>query len=210
MGRRNLGEVPLAGLQVVVEAIDARVFEPLGLLLVQKPERSAQRQIELALDALRGFADHVQVASRRSARGRDHAVAERARLGRAPRAGDQRLDGAEGRLARLALIRRALGAEAAVLGTGTELCVLEYVDVHLPAVKRAANAKRRVDKSKQLIGLCVEDGPGLIASEAFAGDGGVGEFLPEIGNTSGFHRAATVSAGRRPQQERPRRHWASL
>src|SRR6185503_15789348 len=83
--RDDRAVVALAGLEVVVEAIDARRREPLRLRFGQDAERRAQLDVHLGLDALGGGADRVEIALRGPARRGDHAVALGPRRVRAAR-----------------------------------------------------------------------------------------------------------------------------
>ena len=107
---------------------------------------------DLGLDALRGRADRVEVALRRSARRGDHAVALRARGVRAARALDELVDRLHRRLAARRRVLARLRAEAAVLGARAELRVLEHVQRDAAAPVRAAHAERGVEQREQLVG----------------------------------------------------------
>ena len=142
----HVGEMPAVGFQVVVEAGEARLFQLVELLAVQKPCREAHGKLRLFFEAADGLADLFHVAVReRTARSHD---------GVARNAGGFFLlrvfhdfVGAEKLVFRGAgVVVAALGAVLAVFGAASAARVHDGAEVKIVAVEFLADLVRRVAK----------------------------------------------------------------
>jgi hypothetical protein len=205
VGRHDLIVVALAGLEVVVEAIDAGGPQARGLGLGQEAERRAQLDRRLGLDALGGFADHVEVALRRAAGRGDHAVAAGLGGDRAPRAFDQLVDRLHRRLAAGRAVARRLRAEPAVLGTGAGLGVVEDVEQDPLAPVVAPDLVGGVEQRQEVGGRRAQHRGGVGAIDRRAGQGAVGEGVPARAGLDHRRGHYTSRAGRGPYRTLPLR-----
>ncbi len=173
--RADLGVVALARVEVVVEPIDARLFQSPRLGFVEQPDGDADVHRNFGLDRLDDVDEEIDLPIGRSPATRDHAIPVRAARVRALRFVDElRL-----RLPRIRAQRRirdrGLRAVAAVLGTARVLRVVQ--DVHLDAVSEEpfANDPRLVQERKQRK-LRTEDAKQLGSGERGTVERASGEF----------------------------------
>ena len=173
--RADLGVVALAGVQVVIEAIQARVGEDACLLVVDQSARDADLDREPRLDVAHEFGDFVRSLRRRAATRHHHAVARRAGAGGALRFGKDLGAALQRVLADRGGRVLRLGAVAAVFRAESVLDVVEDVDLDAATEVPLARHRGGVQQRQQRDIGCVEDPERFVARRGFVAQRAFGE-----------------------------------
>ena len=174
-GRRERGEAVLvvvraadflvarfARVEVVVQAVETRLGEDPGALLVEDPHREADLHRVALLELADQPRELARARERGAAAGQRHAVAARAGAGGLLRLGEDLLVALHRVLADGRLRVARLGAVAAVFGALPALHVVEHVHHHLASEVALAGQVGGVKKRQQLVALAVQDAAGLL------------------------------------------------